>query len=98
MQKICDIYKSSLVDDLYIFIEKQAGLDDVPGALMDKFGVPVHVMTMLITPDKSMARVSGEQILSAINDNGFYLQLPKQLDEDLRVIADKNAKLTKRGF
>ncbi len=98
MQLICDVFKSRLVDDLYLYVEKTAGLEGLPDILMNKFGPPEHVMSMLITPSKALAKASGEQILSEIAKQGFYLQLPSKLDDDLRYIADKNVKLTRRGL
>ncbi len=98
MQLICDVFKSTRVDDLYVYVEKSAGLDGLPELLLERFGAPMHVMTMLVKSDKTLAKASGKQVLAEIARQGFYLQLPSQLDEELRVIADKNVKLSRKGL
>ena len=42
------------------------------------FGAPIHSMDLLLTPDRELARVTGQQILEAIKEKDFYLQMPEE--------------------
>ncbi|WP_457944480.1 YcgL domain-containing protein [Vreelandella alkaliphila] len=73
---LCEILKSSRKDEMYLYIDKQKGLSSVPDALMDTFGKPVPVLTMILTADKKLARVNAADVMDAIHEQGFYLQMP----------------------
>lgn len=94
MQKlICDVYKSPKKADLYLYVAKADGLARVPELLLEPFGAPKHCLTLVITPTRQLARTSGEKVLAAINEQGFYLQLPPQPDADMQRIHQHNNKL-----
>ncbi|WP_447555899.1 YcgL domain-containing protein [Vreelandella sp. EE22] len=73
---LCEILKSSRKDEMYLYVDKRRGCDPVPAALMETFGKPVPVLTMILTPDKTLARVKAEDVIAAIDEQGFYLQMP----------------------
>lgn len=50
-------------------------------------------MAFLLTETKKLARFDAKQVLDAIRDNGFFLQLPPPRDEQMAEIALKNSKL-----
>lgn len=82
-KQIISIYKSSKKDEMYIYVAKAKGLADVPEALLDMFGKPVHSMDMLLTEGKKLARAEAADVLAAIDEKGFYLQMPPARDEYL---------------
>ena len=61
---------------MYLYVDKRKGLVDVPEALMATFGKPVPVLTMILTEEKSLARVAARDVMAAIEEQGFYLQMP----------------------
>lgn len=61
---------------MYLYVNKTKALSMVPEALLKMFGKPEHRMDMLLTADKKLARAESESILSAIKDQGYYLQMP----------------------
>jgi uncharacterized protein YcgL (UPF0745 family) len=74
--EICSIYKSSKKDEMYIYVRKADTLSRVPEALLAMFGTPKLFGTLLITPDKKLARAEAAQVLGDIVEKGFYLQMP----------------------
>ena len=76
MKLICAVYKSPKKAEMYLYVDKKEGLARVPEALLERFGEPVEAMTLLVTPEKKMARVEAGKLLQEIRDNGFYLQMP----------------------
>lgn len=73
---ICEVFKSSRKDEMYLYVDKRQGLANVPEPLLETFGKPVPVFTMLLTADKKMSRVKAEDVIEGIKDKGFYLQMP----------------------
>lgn len=73
---ICEVFKSSRKDEMYLYVDKRQGLADVPAPLLATFGKPVPVFTMLLTADKKLSRVKAADVIEGINAKGFYLQMP----------------------
>lgn len=80
---LCQIYKSPRMDEMYIYVDKRQGLTKVPEALLERFGKPVPTMTLILTPEKALARVNVVDVMAAIREKGFYLQMPPAKDEYL---------------
>lgn len=93
MKLICDIYKSPREDEMYLYVKKQEALERVPPALLDKFGKPRHVMTLLLVPGKKLARVDVERVIEQIESSGFYLQMPPVKDTAMQEIHLQNSKI-----
>jgi len=68
---------------MYLYVDKRQGLADVPEALLERFGKPVAVFTMLLTADKLLARVNSADVLAAIHEQGFYFQMPPAKEDYL---------------
>ncbi|MFT5706297.1 MAG: hypothetical protein ACI9ES_000569 [Oceanospirillaceae bacterium] len=79
--KIISIYKSSKKDEMYLYVEKSQKLTKVPDALMQMFGTAVHVMDMPFKADRALARVDAKKLVSALDEQGFYLQMPPPKDD-----------------
>ncbi|HEY5717819.1 MAG TPA: YcgL domain-containing protein [Motiliproteus sp.] len=83
MKLICSIYKSSKKDEMYLYVDKQEDLKRVPDALLEVFGRPVGAMTLLLTPEKKLARVDVQQVMDSIREQGYFLQMPPPREEYL---------------
>ncbi len=79
--EICSIYKSPRKDEMYLYIRKTDGFSRVPEALMAMFGTPKLFGTLLLTPEKKLARADAAIVLSNIEEKGFYLQMPPQRED-----------------
>ena len=73
---VCEVFKSSRKDEMYLYIDKRQGLAHVPEQLLETFGKPVPVFTMILTPEKSLSRVNAADVVEGIKEKGFYLQMP----------------------
>jgi|AntDeeMinimDraft_5_1070356.scaffolds.fasta_scaffold01137_4 hypothetical protein len=80
---ICEVFKSPRKEEMYLYVDKRQGLADVPEALLERFGKPVAVFTMLLTADKLLARVNSADVLAAIHEQGFYFQMPPAKEDYL---------------
>lgn len=76
MKLICQVYRSSRKPEMFLYVEKSRGYEDVPPALLAQFGEPEALMVLLITPQKKLARANAVEVLAQIEELGFYLQMP----------------------
>ncbi|MCB1614775.1 MAG: YcgL domain-containing protein [Pseudomonadales bacterium] len=76
MQKLTSIYRSSKEEGLYLYLEKDSDINQLPEELKKRFGNAELAMTLLITPERKLARAKASAVLEAIENQGFYLQLP----------------------
>ena len=70
------VYKSSLREYLYVYVPKAQGLTQVPPALLQLFGDAEAVLSITLTPEKMLARADAGAVLTALEDKGYYLQMP----------------------
>lgn len=73
---LCQVFKSPRKEQMYLFVDQQKGLEDVPESLLGTFGEPESVMVLDLTPERKLARASAPEVLDAIASQGFYLQMP----------------------
>ena len=83
MKVICSVYKSPKKSEMYLYVDKKEGLSRVPEALLEMFGKPIDAMTLLVTPQKKLARVDADKLLQELRDKGYYLQMPPAKEEYL---------------
>lgn len=94
---ICSIYKSLKKEGLYLFVDKKEGLSRVPDVLKNLFGQEKLAMTLALTAEKKLAIANAKEVIGAIGEKGFYLQLPVVMDDEMLALAEKNSKMPK-GF
>lgn len=90
---ICSVYRSLKKDETYLYIDKSRGLEAVPEALLELFGEPRLVMTMLLKEERPLARVDVKKVLVAIQEQGYYLQMPPPPEAYMQEINKHNDKL-----
>ncbi len=84
MRRLCEIYRSPRKAEMYLYVDKQVGLARVPDSLLARFGEPEPLMTLLLDPDRKLARVRAVEVLEKIEQEGFFLQMPPSAAELLR--------------
>jgi uncharacterized protein YcgL (UPF0745 family) len=76
----CVIYRSTLRDETYLYVEKKDDFSRVPEELMKSFGRPQLAMILPLDGRKQLANASLEKVKAALTQQGFYLQLPPPED------------------
>lgn len=76
MSLLCEIFKSPRKAEMYLYVERSRGLQDVPEVLLKQFGEPVSVMVLQLSPERRLARADTATVLAKIKEQGFYLQMP----------------------
>lgn len=88
-EKISDlftIFKGNREQQLYVYVPWGSGEENIPDELRKRMGLLTEVMTLKISPDKKLARAKAANVLKAIKENGYYLQLPP--DISIQVLND----------
>jgi len=80
-KRFCSVYKSSKKREMYLYVDRKDGTKSLPESLLKLFGTPTHVLDLILTPQKKLARVDSQQVLDEIAENGFYLQMPPAKDD-----------------
>lgn len=88
------VFRSGKKPDTYLFVKRGQTWDDLPESLRGIFGNPVHSMDLVLTPERKLARTDGKQVLEAIEDKGFFLQMS---DEQSGHVVDFRRKPEQRG-
>ncbi len=70
------VYRSAKKADTYLYVPVETGLDGLPDELSQLFGRAIFAMELVITPDLKLSRLSAPEVLSALAEVGYVLQLP----------------------
>lgn len=73
---LCTVYRSSREKELYVFVARADGLNRVPEDLRAQLGKTSEVMTLRLSAERKLARAQAAEVLDAIREQGYYLQLP----------------------
>jgi uncharacterized protein YcgL (UPF0745 family) len=92
-RRLVSVFRSPLREDMYLYVDRADALIRVPQTLQDLFGVPRHVMDLLLTPERTLARVAAADVLDGIRDRGFFLQMPPVIDDEMLAVIRANEKL-----
>ena len=74
--RIVEIFKGNKKEEMYLYVDQKEGLRQVPADLLSTFGQTESVMVLPLTRDKKLARVEAADVLEAIEQHGYFLQMP----------------------
>ena len=81
MSIICTIYRSPKKEGMYLYVDKKENLERVPESLLKIFGKPAFAMTLMLGPDRKLARVDRDEVVLAIAEQGYFLQMPPKVED-----------------
>lgn len=93
-REFVSVFRSSKKNDTYLFVRRGQNWEDLPESLRVIFGQPVHSMDLVLTPDRKLARTTGKQVLEAIDEKDFFLQMPEEQES---YVVDFKRKLEQRN-
>jgi uncharacterized protein YcgL (UPF0745 family) len=73
------VYRSGKRADTYLYLACDREFDDLPAEFRQAFGEPVFVMNLQLRPDRPLARVPVMRVIEALEDQGYFVQLPPEL-------------------
>ena len=82
-KKLCWIYRSAKQNEMYLYMPKKDDFEDIPEVLMSRFGNPSFVMELELHAERKLARADVNEVIKSLADNGFYLQMPPEINVEL---------------
>lgn len=76
MPRLVTVHRSPRCEGMYLYVDREEGLQNVPEALLKRFGEPEEVMTLALGPERRLARANAGEVLARIESEGYYLQMP----------------------
>ena len=95
--RLVEVFKTSRKPGAYLYLERGKGFDGLPEGLRELFEGAELALSLTLTPERSLARYSGAQVLGALDTQGYFLQLPP-VDEVADVAGPDYAGLAARGL
>lgn len=78
--RVVKVYRSKRRAGTYLFVDAAEDFARVPAELVKHFGPAVEAMELELTVDRPLAQTSAAEVLTEIQERGFYLQLPPEVD------------------
>ncbi len=75
------IYKGHKKQDSYLYIEQEDDFSRVPEILITALGKLEFVMAVDLSSQKKLAQADIKQVISALQEDGFYLQMPNESEK-----------------
>ncbi|MFK8027000.1 MAG: YcgL domain-containing protein [Gammaproteobacteria bacterium] len=75
----CFIYRSTKKLDTYLYLAEEEKLDNLPEGLDKLLGRLEFVMELNLANIKRLENADLDEVKNNLVDNGFYLQLPREL-------------------
>ena len=74
--RVCWIYKDRRRGETYLYLAERDGFELAPPALLEAMGELEFVMELDLHPERKLARARADEVLRALDDRGYYVQLP----------------------
>lgn len=73
----CFVYRSRQKQGTYLILPEQVdNIDHLPDSLTKVFGSPEFSFEFMLSPERQLMRIDAPTLQKALNEQGFYLQLP----------------------
>ncbi|MCB1722998.1 MAG: YcgL domain-containing protein [Chromatiaceae bacterium] len=79
----CWVYRSPRKQEMYLYLASEDDFGCVPPALLTRFGEPVLVIELELSPERRLAREDVRKVMQNLREHGFHLQMPPELNPQL---------------
>ncbi|MDH5434538.1 MAG: YcgL domain-containing protein [Gammaproteobacteria bacterium] len=74
------VYRSRVKSEMYLYIEKRDDFSSVPDALLKAFGKPEFSLQINLAKREKLSRVNIDEVKSRLATDGYFLQIPPQIE------------------
>lgn len=75
-ERICTVYRCAREKEMYVWVARADGTAHLPAELLAATGKLSEVLTLRLGPERKLPRARATEVLAAIAERGYYLQLP----------------------
>ena len=72
----CVVYRGDREADTYLYVEHADDFSRVPEELLSRMGRLEAVLEVELHPERVLARADAIEVMRALREEGFYLQMP----------------------
>lgn len=72
----CYVYRSRRKPGTYVYLPEENDWSDVPEHIRQILGETEQFLELALTPERQLALCTGADVIAAIQEQGFYLQMP----------------------
>ncbi len=83
----CFIYRSQKKSGLYVYLPEKDDFSAIPEDIQKSIGELEFSFELQLHEDRQMARENPVDVINNMNDNGFHLQIPADIEEILASIS-----------
>ncbi len=85
----CYVYASLKKDGAYIYLKDPKDFDSIPQELKDSFGKARFMLKFDLFPERKIARVKAQDVISALEKQGYFLRIDSTNEEDNYLNKDR---------
>ncbi|MCB1756639.1 MAG: YcgL domain-containing protein [Gammaproteobacteria bacterium] len=83
----CFVYRSLKKNGLYIYLSQQDDFEKIPDAVKNKIGELEFALEFELHEDRKLAKEDASTVIENIKNNGFHIQMPKDIEGLLAEIS-----------
>ncbi len=68
---------------MYLYLSAEDAFDVLSDELLSSFGTPEFVLSLELNTTRKLARVETSKVITALQQDGYFLQLPPDLKPHL---------------
>ncbi|MFP3874121.1 MAG: YcgL domain-containing protein [Thiohalophilus sp.] len=72
----CYVYRSRRKPGTYVYLPVEDDWSEVPEHIRQILGETERFLELALTPERQLARCTGADVIAAMQQQGFYLQMP----------------------
>lgn len=72
----CQVYRSGKKPETYVYLPLDGDVENLPKEMSKVLAPFESVMTIDLAKREKLARAKVAEVIEALNDKGFYLQMP----------------------
>ena len=84
MKVKCGVYRCARKADTYLYLRAGLAIDDLPEGLLALLGELTQFLSLDLEPGSKLAQVSARDVISALEDQGYYIQMPPHEERKLQ--------------
>jgi uncharacterized protein YcgL (UPF0745 family) len=72
----CHIYRCAAKEEMYLYLHVDKKQEDLPEELTKLVKQLSHVMDLVLSPERKLARVDVNEVINSLKEKGYFLQMP----------------------